>query len=195
MKRKKVLPRIDMNNTTPEQQAAIDHHLAQGFTITNMKETLLNSVTAFTALEEGVYSVKNALKEKIGARAVLLFAHAVSNGNDCPICGNYAKWALESIGITDFSQVEFTDEEMELIEFAAALCKDPNHVPDEVYEPLQERYDVETMVILLTYSVLVLANNYWNNIAGTEIDDYLYEGNFVDREMDIHEAVAKQNKN
>ena len=194
MERKKVLPRIDRNNPTPEQQAAIDHHLAQGFTITNMKETLLNYVPAFVAREEGVYAMKTALKEKIGNRAVLLFAHAISNGNDCPICGNYAKWALANIGITDFEHFEFTDEEMELIDFAAALCKDPNHVPDEVYEPLQERYDVETMIILITYAVFVLANNYWNNIAGTPIDDYLYEGNYVDREMDINKAVAKNRK-
>lgn len=194
MGRKKTLPRIDRNNTTKEQQAAIDHHLEQGFTITNMKEILLNSVVSFTALEEGVYSVKTALKEKIGARAVLLFAFTVSNDNECPICGNYAKWALESIGIKDFEHFEFTDEEMELIEYGSALCKDPNHVPDEVYEPLQERYDVETMVLLITYSVFLLANNYWNNIAGTPIDDYLYEGHYVDREMDIHDAVEKSRK-
>lgn len=191
MKRKNVLPRIDRNHCTPEQQAAIDHHLAQGYTITNMKEILLNSVASFVALEEGVYSLKTALKEKIGARPVLLFAHAVSNGNDCPICGNYAKWALEGIGITDFEHLEFTDEEMELIEYATALCKDPNHVPDEVYEPLQARYDTETMVLIVSYSCILLANNYWNNIVGTEIDDYLIEGNYVDRKMDINEAVKK----
>ena len=112
----------------------------------------------------------------------------------CPICGNYAKWALAQIGINDFEHFEFTDEEMELIEYATALCADPNHVPDEVWEPLQKRYDVETLIILLTYSVFVLANNYWNNIAGTEIDDYLFEGKFVDNPMNIHDAVAKQGK-
>lgn len=192
MERKKVLPRIDRNNPTPEQKACIDKHLAQGFTITNMKETLLNVPLCFDALEEGVYQVKNALKEKIGARAVLLFAHTVSNENDCPICGNYSKWALEHfLGITDFEHMELTDEEMELMEYGIALAADPNHVPDEVYEPLQERYDVETMILLITYSVFLLANNYWNNIAGTEIDDYLFEGNFVNREMDIHKAMEQ----
>lgn len=192
MERKKVLPRIDRNNPTPEQKACIDLHLSQGFTITNMKETLLNVPICFTALEEGVYQVKNALKAKIGARPVLLFAHTVSNENDCPICGNYSKWALEHfLGITDFEHMELTDEEMELMEYGIALAKDPNHVPDEVYEPLQERYDVETMILLITYSVFLLANNYWNNIAGTEIDDYLHEGNFVDREMDIHKVMEQ----
>lgn len=190
MERKVVLPRIDRNNPTPEQKAAIDLHLQQGFTITNMKEILLNSVVSFTSLEEGVYHVKNALKAKIGDRPVLLFAHTVSNENDCPICGNYSKWALQRfLGITDFEHMELTDEEMELMEYGIALAADPNHVPDEVYEPLQQRYDVETMVLLVTYSVFLLANNYWNNIVGTKIDDYLVEGNFVDRDMDIHKVM------
>ncbi len=195
MERKKLISRIDRNNTTPEQQAAIDHHLAQGYRITNMKETLLNSVVSFVSLEESSYAVGKVLREKIGKRADILFGYAVSSGNECPICGNYFKWVLEDqLGITDFDHFEFTDEEIELLDFAAALVKDPNHVPDEVYEPLQARYDNETLVLLVTSAVLTLANNYWNNIVGTAIDDYLYEGNYVDRKLDIKKAVEESRK-
>lgn len=141
-----------------------------------------------------IYAVDRAVTEKIGKRAKILFGYAISSGNECPICGNYFKWVLEDkLGITDFDHFEFTDEEVELIDFAAALVKDPNHVPDSVYEPLQERYDEETLVLIITTAVLTLANNYWNNIVGTNIDDYLYEGNYVDRELDIQKAV-KANK-
>ena len=38
---------------------------------------------------------------------------------------------------------------------------------------LQSRYDEETMVLLVTIAVLTLANNYFNNIVGTELDEYL----------------------
>ena len=38
-------------------------------------------------------------------------------------------------------------------------------MPDEVYEPLQARYDEETLVLIVTTVVLTLANNYWNNIG------------------------------
>lgn len=192
MERKKLIARIDRNNVTPEQKQAIDHHLEQGYRITNMKETLLNNVTSFTALEEGSYAVDRELKKKIGKRASILFGYAISSGNECPICGNYFKWVLEDqLGITDFDHFEFTDEEVELLDFAAALVKDPNHVPDAVYEPLQARYDDETLVILVTHAVLTLANNYWNNIVGTAIDNYLHEGNFVTRELDIQKAAHK----
>ena len=191
MDRKSLIGRIDRNNTTPEQQAAIDEHLSHGYTITNMKETLLNSVVCFDAMEKGSYAVGAALEEKIGKRAVTLFGFTLSSDNECPICGNYFKWALSNIGITDFEHFEFTDEEMELIDLATAFAKDPNHVPDEIYEPVKDRYDDETMVLIITYLVLTAANNYWNNLAGTPIDNYLYEGNFVDKEMDIHKAAEK----
>ena len=121
MERKKLISRIDRAHTTPEQQAAIDHHIEQGYRITNMKETLLHSVVSFTSLEEGSYAVDKALKEKIGNRAKILFGYAISSGNECPICGNYFKWVLEDqLGIKDFDHFEFTDEEMELLDFAAA---------------------------------------------------------------------------
>lgn len=194
MERKKLIPRIDRTNTTPEQQKAIDHHLEQGYRITNMKETLLNSVVSFQSLEEGTYAVDRKLREKIGKRADILFGYAISSGNECPICGNYFKWVLEDqLGVTDFEHFEFTDEEIELLDFAAALVKDPNNVPDEVYEPLQARYDDETLVLLVTAAVLTLANNYWNNIVGTAIDDYLYEGNYVERKLDIQAAAHAKN--
>lgn len=191
MERKKLISRIDRNNTTPEQQAAIDHHLEQGYRITNMKETLLNSPIAFTALEESSYAVGKELRKKIGKRADILFGYAVSSGNECPICGNYFKWVLEDqLGITDFEHFELTEEESELLDFAAALVKDPNHVPNEVYEPLQARYDEETLVLLVTSAVFTLANNYWNNIVGTAIDDYLHEGHYVERELNIQKVHA-----
>ena len=195
MERKKLISRIDRNNVTPEQKAAIEHHIAQGYRITNMKETLLHNVTAFTSLEEGSYAVGKELRAKIGKRADILFGYAISSGNECPICGNYFKWVLEDqLGVKDFDHFEFTDEEIELIDFAAALVKNPNHVPDEVYEPLQRRYDEETLVLLITSAVLTLANNYWNNIVGTAIDDYLHEGHFVERQLDIQEAVKESVK-
>lgn len=190
MERKKLISRIDRNNTTKEQQDAIDNHIAQGYKITNMKETLLHNPVSFISLEESSYAVDRELRAKIGKRAAILFGYAISSGNECPICGNYFKWVLESqLGITDFEHFEFTDEETDLINFAAALVKNPNQVPDEFYEPLQERYDEETLVVVITAAVLTLANNYWNNIVGTPIDDYLFEGNFVDRDLDIQKAV------
>ena len=47
-------------------------------------------------------------------------------------------------------------------------------------------------MLIVTTAVLTLANNYWNNIVGTPIDDYLHEGHFVERELDIQKAAKEQ---
>lgn len=174
MKRKNVISQVTKEQSSPEVLAARAAHEAKGYRITNMKETLLHNVVAFEALEGGSYAVDEELKKHISNRAVTFFGYAVSNGNQCLICGHYFKKLVADLGVTDFENFEFTDEEKDLLAFAEALASDPNHVPDEVYEKLQERYDEETLVLLVTYGVLTLANNYWNNIVGTELDEYLY---------------------
>lgn len=173
MKRKKVISRVTRDIASPEVLKAMENHEKKGYRITNMKEILLHNVVAFQALEEGTYAVDEELVKKIPERALKIFGYAISNGNSCLICGNYFKKILADMGITDFANFEFTEEENDLIAFADALVADPNHVPDEVYEKLQERYDEETLVLLITNAVLALANNYFNNIVGTELDSYL----------------------
>lgn len=172
MKRKNVISRVTPSTASPEALRAMADHKAKGFRITNMKEILCHSAISFTALEEGTYAVKSELISKIGNRAVQVFGFALSNANECMICGNYFKKAVVDMGI-DWDTFQFTDEEQDLIGFAETLHDDPNHVPDDVYEALQARYDEETMVVLVTYACFLLANNYWNNIVGTEIDEYL----------------------
>lgn len=174
MKRKNVISRVTKDQSSPEVLAARAAHEAKGYRITNMKETLLHNVVAFESLEGGSYAVDEELKKHIPSRAVTFFGYAISNGNQCLICGHYFKKLVADLGVTDFDSFEFTDEEQDLLAFAEALATDPNHVPDDVYEKLQARYDEETLVLLVTYGVLTLANNYWNNIVGTELDEYLY---------------------
>ena len=182
MKRKNVISQVTKEQSSPEVLAAREAHEAKGYRITNMKETLLHNVVAFDALENGAYAVNAELKKHIDSRAVTFFEYAISNGNKCLICGHYFKKIVSDLGYTDLENFEFTEEEQDLIAYAEALVADPNHVPDEVYERLQARYDEDTMVLLITDSVLTLANNYWNNIVGTKLDEYLYP--YYDGDLD-----------
>ncbi len=172
MKRKKLISRVTPATASVEALRAMADHKAMGYRITNMKETLCNSAVAFQALEGGGYAVDAALSEKIGKRALLVFGYALSHANQCLICGNYFKKFLIDQGI-DWDTFQFTEEEGDLIEFADALGTNPNEVPDEVYEKLQARYDDETLVLVVVNACFLLANNYFNNIVGTELDDYL----------------------
>jgi len=172
MERKKVISRITKEQASPEVLMAMAKHEALGYRITNMKEILLHSVVAFESLEGGGYAVDAELSKKIGTRALKIFGYALSHANECIICGNYFKRLIVDMGIT-WDTFQFTDEENDLINFANALAEDPNHVPDDVYEKLQNRYDEETLVLVVVNACFLLANNYFNNIVGTQIDEYL----------------------
>lgn len=173
MKRKHVIEGVTRENANAEQLALLEEQEAKGSRMTNMKEILLKSPVAFQSLG-GSYTVGAELFKHIPRRAVLFFSYAVSRENKCFICGNYFKKMVVDSGVKDFDNFEFTDEEKDLLTFAEALTADPNHVPDEVYEKLQARYDDETLVLLIVHGLFTLLNNYFNNIVGTELDEYLY---------------------
>lgn len=173
MKRKKVISPVTKDIASPEVLKAAANHEAKGYRITNMKEILLHNVTAFDALENGFYAVSEELAKKISQRSLNFYDYAISMGTSCLICSTYFKKIVTDMGVEDFKNFQFTEEEEDLIAFAQALAADPNHIPDEIYEKLQERYDEETMVLIVTNGVLMLANNYFNNIVGTELDNYL----------------------
>lgn len=173
MERKKQISQVTEANSTPEQLKARKDHIAQGYKMTNMKETLLHNLPIFNTFVGGSYIVSEELEKKIPSRSVYIFDYVVSTGNDCLVCGGYFERLLDRLGI-DFETFSFNDEENDLIAFAKALTEDPNHVPDDVYEKLQARYDEETLVVLITHAVYMLANNYFNNIAGVDPSELIY---------------------
>lgn len=173
MKRKKPISLITPENATPDQIRAVKDHEAQGLSITNMKRTILHNVPAFETFSAVMSCVNDQLEGKIDKRALTIFCYAISHGSGCLICGNHFRWLLSKFGITDIDTFEFTDEENDLLAFAEAMTEDINHIPDEIYERLQNRYDEETLVVLLLNAVLTKANNHFNNIVGVELDEHL----------------------
>ena len=173
MKRNKPISMITPDIATEEQIRAVKDHEAQGLTITNMKRTILHNVPAFETFSAVMSCVNDQLEGKIPKRALTIFCYAISHGSGCLICGNHFRWLLSKFGITDMDNFEFTDEENDLIAFAEAMTEDINHIPDEIYERLQNRYDEETLVVLLLNAVLTKANNHFNNIVGVELDEHL----------------------
>ncbi len=173
MERKKLISLVTEENSSEEALQIRKSHMAKGYRMTNMKETMLHSPISFKVLEDGAYAVKEELKKHIPARAVVFLSYFISTGNQCLVCGNYFKKLIADMGITDLENFAFTEEERDLLEFATAVAVDPNNIPDDTYEKLQARYDEETLVLIVSASVLTLANNYWNNIVGVELDDYL----------------------
>lgn len=170
MKRRKLISLVTEEGASAEALRAVKAHTATGQRMTNMKWTMLHNVPLFEVMNQVMETANGQLKGRIPHRAMIFFLYAIATGNDCAVCGGVFRNMLEDMGVKDFGSFDFTEEERDLVDFARALTADPNHVPDEIYERLQRRYDEETMVVLVMNGVFSMASNYFNNITGVEPD-------------------------
>lgn len=161
------ISKIDPNTAAPEVRAAIEEHLADGHRLTNEKLVLLHSVPAFRALEVSSYELDKELQRLIGKRAADFYEYAISVEDDCLVCTTYFTNLLHKNGI-DFNNFSFTEEENLLIEYGRAIAADPKSVPDELFERLRQRFSEEQLVAITTMGVLMIANNYINDILKIE---------------------------
>lgn len=165
------MPRIEMiepGSASEEARRAAEAHIAQGYRLTNEKRTLLHNAVAFRALEEESYALDRELQKFVGKRAADFFEYAVSLQNDCLVCSTYFAKLLRSYGIEDFENFEFTPQEKLLIEYGRAITRDPKRVPDALFEALRKEFSSEALVVLTAMGVLMIANNYFNDILQVE---------------------------
>ena len=162
------ISKIDLSTAPQEVRAAVDNHLAQGYQLTNEKLTLLHNVTAFHTLEESSYELDRELQRLIGKRAADFYEYAISLQNDCLVCSTYFRKLLKDNGI-DFDNFQFTKKEELLVSFGRALAKDPKNIPDEIYTELKEEFTEEEIVVITAKGVLMVANNYFNDILKIEV--------------------------
>ena len=153
---------------SPEAQAAVEEHLRQGYRLTNEKKTLLYNAAAFEALEVRSYAVDRELQRLVGKRAADLFEYAISVQNDCIVCTTYFGKLLRNMGITDFDSFDFTPEETLMIEYGRAVARNPKQIPDELFARLKAVFDDETIVVMTTMAVFMIANNIFNDALQVE---------------------------
>ncbi|MBP3241932.1 MAG: hypothetical protein J6M92_15545 [Oribacterium sp.] len=154
---------IDIDNSSQEVKDAIGKHVAEGHTITNEKRTLLHNIPSFWALEGKSYELSAELKKFISPRAANLFEYAISVENDCLVCTTYYKKYMESIGV-DINNVDYTEEEKLVIEYAQAIVKDRKNIPSDLFDRIKARIGEEGLVVLTTMGMFMIANNYFNDI-------------------------------
>ena len=71
--------------------------------------------------------------------------------------------------MADFVFFQFTKKEELLISFGRALAKDPKNISDEIYTELKEEFTEEEIVVITAMGVLMVANNYFNDILKVEV--------------------------
>lgn len=154
---------INVEQASDEVKAVISKHIAEGHRLTSEKRTLLHNVTAFLSLEESSYALDDELQRLIGKRASDFFEYAISTQNECIVCSAYFSNLLKKNNI-DFDTFGFTDREKLLIEYGKAMAKNPKGVSDELFERLKKEFNEEEIVVITTMGVLMIANNYLNDI-------------------------------
>lgn len=156
------ISKIEYEYADENVKKVMDQHVAQGYRITNMKKTLLHSITAFQSLEDGFYRLQEQLEKFLEARTMTIFGYAISSNDDCLVCSAYFNKLLKDQGI-DYATFSFTEKEAVLIQFAQELVNHKGHVSDEVLDQLQEQFDEQQIVEITSFAALLVANNFFNN--------------------------------
>ena len=85
------------------------------------------------------------------------------------MCSIYFQNLLKKNGI-DFDTFEFTEKEQILIDYGQAIAEDPKHVPQELFDKLKANFTEEEIVVITAMGVMMIANNYFNDILGVTPD-------------------------
>lgn len=157
------ISKIDLNKAAGEVKKAAEEHVRNGYRITNEKLTLLHNVTAFHVLEEESYVLDGELQKLIGKRAADFYEYAISVQNDCIVCSTYFSRLLKKNHI-EFETFAFTEKESLLIAYGRAIAKDPKNVGDELFGKMRQAFSEEEMVVITAMGVMMIANNYFNDI-------------------------------
>lgn len=164
-----IISEINPETAPASIQKIIADHLAEGHALTAEKRTLLHNAAAFNAVEAGSYALDDELQRLIGKCAADFFEYAISQTNGCLVCSIYFRNLLKKNGI-DFDTFEFTEKEQILIDYGQAIAEDPKHVPQELFDKLKANFTEEEIVVITAMGVMMIANNYFNDILGVTPD-------------------------
>ena len=171
------MPRItplQPGDTPPDVQVAFSDHVTAhaGSRITNMKATLGRSLLSFQVYMQW-YPLYEQVKQVLGNRLAYLFAHAVSEGSDCPICTTFFRRIIIDNGEQP-EALQPTDHEQLLITFGSAIARNKGEVADELYNRVSQQFTDGQVVLLVAFAGQMIATNIFNNVLHVEIDEYLY---------------------
>ena len=167
-----LIPMTDYETADAAVKAEYDDQIQKHGRITNMKRTLLHDVQAFKTYMDW-YTLYDELKPTFGDRALTIFSHAISTGNDCLICGTFFREILIDAG-EDPSNLTLDETEQLLFDFGLQITKHPHSIDKEIYDKLRARYDDRQLVQLIAFAGIMYATNLFNTVAKVPLDDVLY---------------------
>ncbi|MDB5227725.1 MAG: transrane protein [Bacteroidota bacterium] len=170
------MPRIKplpINETPAEIVAAYELHQKEyDAKITNMKATLGHSLIAFEVYMDW-YKLYERIKTITGERLAYLFAYSVSKGSNCPLCTTFFRKIIIDHGEKPEGLI-LSEEEQLLLDFGSAIAQEHGNVSDEIFEKVSKIYSAAELVELIAFAGQMIATNVFNNVIGTDIDEYLF---------------------
>jgi hypothetical protein len=168
----RIIP-LEHEETTGQARTAFEEGLARWGRMTNMKCTLLHCLPAYHALMQW-YPLFDTVKEFLGERLAIIFAHAISSESDCLICTTFMRRILIDWG-EDPNELKLDDKGEALVAFGRAVAQTGSRVPDEIYKKVARFFNCEQIVALTAFAALMVATNIINNVLQVELDEYLYD--------------------
>ena len=165
------LPEASASN---ELQAAWAKHIADypGSRITNMKATLSHSPLAFHVYMQW-YPLYYEVIKLVGNRSAYLFAHAISEASNCPLCTTFFRKIIIENGERP-EELQLTVPEQQLLDFGAAIAQHRGEVSDLLYASIRQQFTDADMVVLVAFAGQMIATNLFNNVLEVVVDEYLY---------------------
>jgi len=167
----RILPLQPHEITEPVQTAFEKHKQEFSARITNMKATMGKALPVFTVYMTW-YELYDEMKKFTGERLAYLFAHAVSEGSNCPLCTTFFRKIIMEHGEKPEELVLTGDEQM-LLDFGTEIANNKGEVNEELYKKIAARYSEQEIITLVGFAGQMIATNVFNNALQVQIDDYL----------------------
>jgi hypothetical protein len=165
------LAKFDYATAPAYIKAAYDLEIATRGNVTNMKHVLLQSLPAHNIYLDW-FALAEVLHPALGNQSIWLFSLAISNAYPSKLCALYFRKALINSGVSPETHVPSEDEAL-LMEFGAAIARDSNAVPPDLWVRVKARYDEPLLVNLVAFAGLMVSQIIFANAVGIEIDEGL----------------------
>ena len=168
------LPDPRPDELTPDQAAAWEAFVARHpGRLTNQKAVMLSDLDTFQ-IYMGWYTLFDKLAAVIGERAVHVFAHAISEENDCLICSVFFRQILIDAG-SDPENAATTELEDALLELGRVIARTPTAIPEALYDRVEQLIpDPRSRTLLVGFAGQMVATNVFNSVGRVPLDEVLY---------------------
>ena len=169
----RILP-VPTSEITASLKEAFNKHITEYQAgITNMKSTLGHSLLSFEVYMQW-YPLYQEVEKILGKRLAYLYAYAISQAADCPLCSTFFRKIIIDAGETP-EKIEVNPAQRSILDFGGSIARYHGNIANHVYNAVGEHYSKEQMVVLIAFAGQMVATNVFNNVIETEIDEYLMD--------------------